>query len=115
VGARNLFQLLVPFAQVARGPIHIAQAVEDSPFDPMLGVGFECDLLIVVEPGCGIEQAEHARMHQIVQLDVNRKILVDPYGDGPHEGQVLENQAVALAVIGGALIGSGKSLCLGGG
>ena len=109
--ARGGFHLFVAAAHVARGPIELAQAVENRALDAVLGVAREGNLFFGIEFAGGVEQAEDSGVNQIVDIDVDRQVFVDANGDGFDEGQVLQHHAVAaghLGVLLGRLLGSGQ-------
>ena len=83
--ARNRFELLVALAQVPRCPVHIAQAVENGAFDPMLGVAVKADMFLAVVFTRGVKQTHDSGVDQIVDIHVNRQVLIDPDGDRPHQ------------------------------
>ena len=60
----------------------------------MFGVTGEGHLLIRVELAGGIEKTEHPGMHQIIQVDVNGKVLVHSHGNRFDERQMLEHDAI---------------------
>ena len=80
--ARGGFHLLVAAAHVARGPVELAQAIEDRALDAVLGVTREGNLFFGIEFARGVEQAEDAGVNQIVHIDVDRQVFVDANGDG---------------------------------
>ena len=60
------FYLLVTAPQIPRGPIELAQAIQDGALDTVLGVAGEGHLLVGIEfAGC-IEKTENTSMNQIV-------------------------------------------------
>jgi hypothetical protein len=78
--------LLLPFAQIARSPIELAQAVEDGALDAMLGISMEGHILRRVVLGDGIEQPEYAGVREIVQIHMHGKVFMNANGDGLHQG-----------------------------
>ena len=99
--ARNFFEFLVALAEIARGPVEIAETVEHGAFDAMFRVAFEGDLLVTVVFQCRVEEAENAGMNQIFQIDVNGKILVNANGNRAHERKMFQDEIVAGGVVGG--------------
>ena len=93
--ARRGFHLLVAAAHVARGPVELAQAIEDRALDAVLGVARKDDLFFGIVLAGGVEQAEDAGVNQIVQIDVHRQIFVHADGDGLDQRQMLQHHAVA--------------------
>jgi hypothetical protein len=89
------FHLLVTAAEVAGGPVELAEAVEDGALDAVLGVGGEADHLLGVELGGGVEEAEDAGVDEVIHIDVDGEVLVDADGDGLDEGEILKDDAVA--------------------
>ena len=96
--AGDLFETFVPFAKVAGRPVHVAKAVEDRAFDAVFGIALKGDLFVVVVLERGVEQAEYARVNQIVEFDMHGKVFIDPDGNGADEGQVLQDQPVSFAL-----------------
>src|SRR5689334_12203306 len=99
-------------AQVARGPIQLAEAVEDGALDAMLGVTGKGNLFIGIELAGRIKKPEHAGMDQIVKINMDGKILVHPDGDRFHQRKMLEDDAIASSDLsgGGDLSGLGFHL-----
>ena len=87
---RHCVQLLLPLAQIARGPVELPQAVQDGALYAVLGIALENYFLVGIVFDCGIEQAQHARMHQIVQIHVYRQALMNPDRDGLHQRKILQ-------------------------
>ena len=105
------FELLVPAAKVAAGPVELAEAVEDGALNAVLGVAGEADHLFGVVLGGGVEQAEDAGVHQIVDFDVHRKIFVNAHGDGLHQREMLQHHLVAAVAQGLQRLGQRSSCC----
>ncbi|SPF49421.1 hypothetical protein SBA4_4060007 [Candidatus Sulfopaludibacter sp. SbA4] len=87
--------LLLAFAEVARGPVELAEAVEDGALDAMLGVAVERHVLGVVEFHHGVEQAEHAGMNQVVEIHMYRKVFVNANGDRFDKWKMVEHDPIA--------------------
>ncbi len=98
--ARGGFHLLVAAAHVARGPVELAQAVQNCALDAVLGIARKNHLLFGIEFVGGVEQAENAGVNQIVQVDVHRKILVHAHGDGLYQRQMLQHHPIAARLLG---------------
>jgi hypothetical protein len=81
-------------AHVLGSRVKLPKAIEHRCFDPVFGVARKDALLLGIEFVGGVEKTENTGMHQIVQVHVNRQILVHANGDGPHQGEVLHNQTV---------------------
>ena len=83
--ARHRVQLLLALAQIARCPIELPQAVEDRALDAVLGVALENNFLVWIVLGRRVKQSQHAGMDQIIQIHVNRKVLVHANRDCFHQ------------------------------
>ena len=94
--ARDRLQLLVAFTQIARRPIHVAKAVENRAFDPVLRVAMKADLLLAVVLERGVEQTHDSGVDEVVDIDMNRQALVHSYGDRPHQRKVFQDEFIAL-------------------
>ncbi len=90
------FELLVALAQIPRSPIQLAQAIEDRAFDAVLRIAGEGDIFSGVELLGRIEQAQHAGVNQIVQIDMNGQGLMNTDCDCPDERKILHDDPVAL-------------------
>ena len=73
-----------------------AQAVQNSSFDLMLGVGSQLDLARRLETVDGRDEAQDTGGHQIVQAHVPGQAVVNLAGDQAYLGQMLEDQTFAL-------------------
>ena len=82
---RDGLELFVPTAEVAAGPIELAEAVEHCALDPMLGVVLKRHILRRIEFLNRIEQAEHTSVHQVVNIHMHRQILVYANGNRFHQ------------------------------
>jgi hypothetical protein len=78
--------LLLPFPQIARGPIELAQAIQDGALDAMLGVAVERHVLGGVVLGDGIEEPEYTGVDEIVQIHMHGEIFMNSNGDRLHQG-----------------------------
>ena len=87
-------QLLLPLAQIARGPVELAQTVQNGALHAVLGVALENDFLVRIVFRRGIEQPQHAGMHQIVQIHVHRQALMNANRDGLHQRKILEHDPI---------------------
>jgi hypothetical protein len=85
----------VPPAQVSRSPVELAQAVENRPFDAVLRIAGEHNLFVGTVLRYGIEQSENSRVDQVIQLNVDRQILMDTDRDGADEWEVFEDDPIA--------------------
>ena len=92
--ARHRVHLLLPLAQVARGPVELPKAVQDRTFDAVLGVAVEKDFLIRIVLLHRVEEPQHACVDQVVHIHVYREILVHPDGNRLHQGQVFQNHLI---------------------
>ena len=63
--------------QVSRTPIHFPQAIQNRTPDTKFGIRAELNMLVVIVLVQGVDQAHHARMHQVFKRDVPRQMLVD--------------------------------------
>ena len=100
------FHLFVAAAHVARGPIELAQAVEDRALDAVLGIARKGNLFFGIVLAGGVEQAENAGVNQIVHIHVDRQVLMHANRDGFHQRQVFQHHAVAPGHL-GVLLGRG--------
>ena len=78
--------LLLAFAQIARSPVELAQAVENGALDAMLGISVEGHVLRRIVLGDGIEQPEYASVGEIVQIHMHGEVFMNANGDGLHQG-----------------------------
>ena len=97
--ARDRLQLLVAFTQIARCPIHVAKAVENRAFDAVFRITPKADLLVFVVLQGGVEKTHDAGVDQIVEIYVDRQILINPHRDCPYQRKVFQHEAVALALV----------------
>ena len=95
----GLFDLARLAPQLARTPVHFAQAVENGAADAELGVGAELHVLGVIELVEGVDQPDHAGMHQIFERDMARQPLVDAAREITDLGQLFEQDAVAFFLL----------------
>ncbi len=84
-------------AQIPRGPVHITETVEDRAFDSVLGVCLKGHLLVAVVFRRGVEQAEHAAVNEIIQINVHGQVLVYSYCDRTNQREMPPDKAVAAA------------------
>jgi len=82
--------------ELARSPVHFAQAIQNRALDAVLGVSVEDDVLVAVVLQDGVEEAEHTGMNQVVQIDVDGESFVNAYRDRLHQRNMLEHDPVAL-------------------
>ena len=68
-------------AQVARAPVGIAQAVQDGAANAELREGLELGVLGAIEGPAGFQQADHARIHKVFQLNMLRKPFANSRGN----------------------------------
>jgi hypothetical protein len=61
----------------------------------VFGVAVELHLLAAIELGHRVEQAQHAGVNQVVQVDVHRKVFVDADGDRFHQRKMFEHDLIA--------------------
>ena len=94
----RLFQAARLAAQVARAPVHVAQAVEDGAPNTELGVGGEAHILAGVVLVHGIDQSHDAGMQQVVERNVLRQPLMNAAGDVFHLRQLLQQQLIGAAL-----------------
>ena len=97
-------------AQIARGPVHVAQAVEDGAFNSVLGVALKADLFLAVVLHGRVEQADYTGVDQVLEIHMHRKVFIHSDGNRPDEGEVVEHKAVAFAHHGILLDGGGRVL-----
>src|SRR5271156_1918295 len=75
-------------AKLTRSPVHIAEAVQDSSFDPELRIGAKLCFLPRIELiGC-IDQAKYAGTYKIFQVDILRQLFVNPAGYKSNHGKI---------------------------
>ena len=98
--ACDRLHLLVPLAQIARGPVELAQAVQNCALDAVLRVTGESHLLCRIVLRGGVEQTQYARVHQIVQIHMHGQILMNTDGNRFHQWQVFQNHRIASGDLG---------------
>ena len=101
--ARGGLHLFVAAAHVARGPIELPQAIEDRALDAVLGVARKRYLFVGIVLAGGVEQAEDAGVHQIVHVHMDGQVLMHANGDGFHQRQMFQHDAVAAGQLGALL------------
>ena len=82
----DLLSRLVLFPHIARRGIHIAKAIQDGAPDSMPGVSFHFGVLTGIELVDGIQQPQHSRPRQVINLNVLRKALPHLKGYALHQG-----------------------------
>lgn len=87
--------LLLPFAQIARSPIELTQAIQNGALDTMFGISVEDHILVRVVLGDGIEQPQDTGVGEIVQIHMHGQVLVYTNRDSFHQWQVFEDNPVA--------------------
>jgi hypothetical protein len=75
-------------AQAARHPVILSQAVQHGSADALRGVGLELCAQPVLISGNGIEQADHAVLHDIVNLHAGRQLRHQVMGDALDQRRV---------------------------
>ena len=60
----------------------------------MFGVTLEGYLLVIVVFDSGVEQPHHARVDHIVQVHMNRQVLIDTDRNRTYQRQMLQDKAV---------------------
>ena len=88
------FARLAP--QLARSPIHFAQAVENRSPDAELGIRAELHMLGEIKLVERIDQPNHSGMHQVFEGHVPGQPFMDAARQIAHLGQLFEQDAVAL-------------------
>src|SRR5690606_30269382 len=73
----------------ARHPVAAADLVDHRAADADRGVGLEGRALVGLEIAGRVDQAEHAGLHQVVDLDAGRQARGEVVGDAAHEFAVL--------------------------
>ena len=94
--AVGLFDAAGLAPQVPRTPIHFAKAVQDGATNAKLGIGFQLNVFAGIEFLDGVDQANHARVNQVLQRDLRRQPVVNPPGHVPHLRQMLQQQSLAF-------------------
>ena len=95
--ASSIFARLAP--QLARSPVHFAQAVEDGAADAKLGVGAELHVLGLIELVERVDQSDDSRMHEIFERHMARQPFMDAAGQVADLRQLFEQDAVPLFLV----------------
>ncbi|ABA47901.1 hypothetical protein BURPS1710b_0059 [Burkholderia pseudomallei 1710b] len=99
----RMFDFARGLAQAARQPIVAAQLVEHRAADALRRVGLELRALIFLVAARRVEQADHARLDQIVEVHARRHLRDELQAETTHERRVLRQHFVlgnlALSVI----------------
>src|SRR5579872_4013708 len=85
--------------QLARSPVHFAQAVEDGAADAKLGIGAELHVLGTVELVESIDESDHSRVHEIFEGHMARQPFVDAARKVADLRQLFEQDAVPLFLV----------------
>ena len=110
IAARAL-HLLLPPAQIARRPIHLPQTIQNGALDAVLGVAVEEHVLGPVIFGDGIEKAHDAGVDQVVEVHVNRQVLVHTNGNRLHQRKMVKYNLIPGNLIASLLGQFGRSAC----
>jgi hypothetical protein len=89
--------------QAARQPVVLAQAVEHGTADPLRRIGFEAGTETGFEAAHGIEQAEHAVLHQIVELHARRQTRQQMAGDTLDQRREALDKLILVELTGGVI------------
>ena len=85
---------LAPLAADAARPCVAAQRVDHRATDPPFGEGLELDAALFVEPVRGVDQPQHAILHQVADVDRVRHRRRHPAGERFDKGQAGDDSAV---------------------
>jgi hypothetical protein len=77
----RFFQAARLTAQIARTPVHLAQAVQNRPANAELCVRAELDALAAVKFLKCVNQSHYAGMHQVFEGNMPRQPLMNPAGN----------------------------------
>jgi len=84
----RLFHLTALAAQIARTPVHFAQAVENRAPNTKLGIGTKLHMLAVIELVQGIHQTQDASVNQVFKWHMARQPFMDAARDIAHLRQL---------------------------
>ena len=90
----------------------MAQAVQNCALDPVLGIRVESDVLRAVVLLHGIEQTHHTGVDQVVQIDVDRQVLVNANGNRLHQWNMVEYDLIAFLLRERTGVGGGHTCSL---
>jgi hypothetical protein len=85
---------LAPLTADASRPRIASERVDHRPADAAFGKGLELDSARFVEAVCGINQTQHAVLHQIPDINRVRHRRRHPSGEGFHEGETRDDPAI---------------------
>src|SRR5690606_16867932 len=91
----------------ARHPVATADLVDHRAADADAGVGLERRALVGLEIATGVDQAKHAGLDQVVDLDAGRQARGEVVGDAAHQLAVALDDERGVAGLVGAVGGCG--------
>ncbi len=80
----------------SRGPVAFAHLIQHGATNADAGVGFKAGTFAKIEFAGGFEQADHAGLHKIFNLDAGRQASKQVVGDTFDQRGILLNQAILL-------------------
>ena len=102
---RRRFRFSLAPAGISRRAVEPPQAVEHRSSNPMPRIDREDHPFTGFVFRGGIDQADHALVDQVLQIDVNGKALLCTDGDCSHQRQMLQNNAVPRCSLPGLRLG----------
>ena len=93
IAGQGVHLFLTP-AEIAGCPVQLAQAVEDGALDAVFRIALEGHVLGAVELLNRIDQPQDAGMDQVLDVDMDREVLVHPNGDRLGQRKIFEHDPV---------------------
>src|SRR5690606_11408649 len=93
-----------------RHPVATADLVDHRAADADRGIGLEGRTLVVLEVTCGVQQAHHAGLHEVVDLDAGRQARGKVVGDASDQFAVaFDHGGGIVAGLAGTVGGGGEA------